>query len=162
MIIVNRVIRDDPSKGGMHNREPITFRLLWKSLCDFDLWPLYLIGLTNHIPFGTPSSYLTLSLKNTGFSTFQTNLLVIPSQLLHSKFHSSLLLGLGLLLTRRSRKHAYHHVRQRNAWPAGSCRGCAADLVDTISALVSICRHDICVEVGGLVAVDDLAGQPIR
>jgi len=85
VIIVNRVIRDDPSKGTMHNREAITFRLLWKSLMDFDLWPIYLIGLFNHIPFATPSIYLTLSLKGLGFSTFQTNLLVIPSQLLHSE-----------------------------------------------------------------------------
>ncbi|KAK1830627.1 major facilitator superfamily domain-containing protein [Podospora conica] len=83
VILVNRVLRDDPSKGGMHNREGISLRLLWKSLCDYDLWPLYLIGLTNHIPYATPTSYLTLTLKGMGFSTFQTNLLVIPSQLLH-------------------------------------------------------------------------------
>jgi hypothetical protein len=69
----------------MHNREAITLKLLWRSLCDFDLWPIYLIGLTNHIPFATPNIYLTLSLKDLGFSTFQTNLLVIPSQLLHGE-----------------------------------------------------------------------------
>ncbi|KAK3337616.1 major facilitator superfamily domain-containing protein [Cercophora scortea] len=70
-------------KGGMHNREPLTLRLLWKSLCDFDLWPLYLLGVMSNIPFSTPNIYLTLSLKDLGFTTFQTNLLVIPSQLLH-------------------------------------------------------------------------------
>lgn len=37
-IMVNRVIREDPSKGDMHNREAVTPRLLWKSLEDFDLW----------------------------------------------------------------------------------------------------------------------------
>jgi hypothetical protein len=34
------------------------------------------------MPMGPPSQYLTLSLKGLGFDTFQTNLLVIPSQVL--------------------------------------------------------------------------------
>ncbi|KUJ08168.1 MFS general substrate transporter [Mollisia scopiformis] len=82
-IIINRVIREDPQKSGMHNRQPITPKLLWKSMCDFDLWPLYIIGLLFQIPETTPSQYLTLTLKGLGFGTFKTNLLVIPSTVLH-------------------------------------------------------------------------------
>ncbi|KAF4538709.1 MFS general substrate transporter [Lasiodiplodia theobromae] len=82
-IMVNRVIREDPSKSDMHNREALTPKMLWQSLKDFDIWPLYILGLTFQIPMTTPKNYLTLTLKTLGFSTFTTNLLVIPSQVIH-------------------------------------------------------------------------------
>jgi len=79
IILVTRVVRDDPSKGDMHNRQPITFRKFWRTLTDYDMWPFYIIGLTWLIPFTPPTAYLTLILKSLGFNTFQTNLLTIPS-----------------------------------------------------------------------------------
>ena len=78
IIIVNRVLRDDPSKGDMHNRQALSLSMLWKSLKDYDLWPVYVIGMLFEIPTAPPKTYLTLSLKAIGFSTFQTTLLGIP------------------------------------------------------------------------------------
>jgi len=39
-IVVNRVLRDDPGKGDMHNREGITPKSLAKSLADYHMWPV--------------------------------------------------------------------------------------------------------------------------
>ncbi|KAG4430477.1 hypothetical protein IFR05_014039 [Cadophora sp. M221] len=82
-IMVNRIVREDPSKGLMHNREPLTPALLWRSIMDFDLWPIYILGLNFQTPMSTPANYLTLLLKQLGFDTFKTNLLVIPTKVLH-------------------------------------------------------------------------------
>ncbi|KAI0458220.1 MFS general substrate transporter [Xylaria acuta] len=93
-IVVNRVLRDDPSKGDMNNRQAITPKVLWACLTDYDLWPLYFIGLVVYIPQAPPSKYITLILRGTGFDTFTTNLLTIP----YNAFHIITL----ILLTRLS------------------------------------------------------------
>ncbi|KAL9618581.1 MAG: hypothetical protein Q9160_006692 [Pyrenula sp. 1 TL-2023] len=72
-ILVNRILRDDPSKGDMHNRQAINPRLIWKAFC-----------ILFSIPVGPPKQYLTLSLRGLGFSTFETNLLSIPPQVFTS------------------------------------------------------------------------------
>jgi Major Facilitator Superfamily len=77
-IMVNRILRDDPSKGDMHNRQAVTLKPLWEALCDYDLWPIYLLGLTWSIPQQPSQAYITLILKSLGFDTFTTNLLTIP------------------------------------------------------------------------------------
>lgn len=82
-IVVNRVLRDDPTKGDMHNRQPLTPKMIWKSLTDYDLWPIYAIGFLAYIPMSTIQPYMTLAMKSLGFSTFNVNLLNIPQLVLH-------------------------------------------------------------------------------
>ncbi|KAM3538804.1 hypothetical protein ARSEF1564_008281 [Beauveria bassiana] len=82
IIMVNRILRDDPSKGGMHNRQGLSIPLLWQALSDFDLWPIYLLGFTILEPVAPIQNYLTLTLRQLGFDTFQTNLLTIPGYVL--------------------------------------------------------------------------------
>ncbi|OXG09714.1 hypothetical protein C367_07061, partial [Cryptococcus neoformans Ze90-1] len=77
-IIVNSVIRDDPGKGGMHNRQPLTIRMIYNCLKDYDMYPLYALGLLFGIPKYPVGNYLTLSFRELGFSTVKTNLLSIP------------------------------------------------------------------------------------
>jgi hypothetical protein len=90
-IMVNRILRDDPSKGDMHNRQGLTFRMLWECFSDYHMWPIYLIGLTWTIPNGPMTSYLTLQLRSLGFTTFETNLLTVrcPSSLISSSLTST-------------------------------------------------------------------------
>jgi sugar phosphate permease len=78
-ILVNRLLRDDPSKGDMNNRQAVTPRLLWKCLKDYDLWPLYLIGLMAYTPPTPIQQYLTFIIREMGFSPMHANLLAIPA-----------------------------------------------------------------------------------
>ncbi|QLG70873.1 hypothetical protein HG535_0A08180 [Zygotorulaspora mrakii] len=82
-IIVNKILRDDPTKGDMNNRQGITPKMLWQAISDYYLWPIYLIGLIAYIPSGVLTAYLTLVLKDIGFQTFQVNLLAIPNYAIH-------------------------------------------------------------------------------
>ncbi|KAH3679415.1 hypothetical protein WICMUC_001035 [Wickerhamomyces mucosus] len=77
-IVVNRVLRDDPQKGDMNNRQPVSLKELIKSLLDYDLAPIYAVRLINDIGTSPVSTYLTLTLRKLGFSTFKTNALTIP------------------------------------------------------------------------------------
>ncbi|KAL0254563.1 hypothetical protein SLS55_010041 [Diplodia seriata] len=75
-IIVNRVIREDPSKSDMHNREALTPKMLWQSLKDFDIWPLYILGLTFQIPMCL--TYLAEVWHNLAFTALIGQIWVLP------------------------------------------------------------------------------------
>lgn len=81
-IVVNRVLRDDPTKGDMHNRQPVGPRELLKSLLDYDMMPIYIVRLLGDIGTSPVSTYLTLTLRKLGFSTYKTNALSIPYNVL--------------------------------------------------------------------------------
>ena len=66
----------------MHNRQGLSWTLFKEALLDYDLWPVYLLGLTWNIPQQCVSSYLTLTLKSLGWGTFEVNLLTIPAYVL--------------------------------------------------------------------------------
>ncbi|KAK3376260.1 major facilitator superfamily domain-containing protein [Lasiosphaeria ovina] len=82
-IVVNRVLRDDPSKGDMHNRQAITPLRLWRAMKDYDLWPVYALGLVCFLPQIPVNYYITLTLRSIGFSPLTTNLLTVPSSAMH-------------------------------------------------------------------------------
>lgn len=64
----------------MNNREGLTPLAVVKALGEKDLWPVYLFGLVVFIPYSPPQTYLSLILKQLGYSTLKANLLAIPSQ----------------------------------------------------------------------------------
>ncbi|TYJ51574.1 hypothetical protein B9479_007844 [Cryptococcus floricola] len=78
-IIVNSVIRDDPGKASMHNRQPLSVKSIWRCCLDYDLYPLYALGLMFGIPKYPVAQYLSLSFRQLGFNVIETNLLTIPS-----------------------------------------------------------------------------------
>lgn len=49
-IMVNRILRDDPSKGDMHNRQALSWRMFAETIQDYHMWPVYLLGLSWCLP----------------------------------------------------------------------------------------------------------------
>lgn len=73
------VIRDDPQKAGMHNRQGLHLKQIWKCAKDYDMWPLYILGLLFGLPKYPVGQYLTLSFRGLGFNVIESNLLSIPN-----------------------------------------------------------------------------------
>ena len=73
------MIRDDPQKAGMHNRQGLTVGQIWKCAKDQTMWPLYILGLMFGLPKYPVGQYLTLSFRALGFNVIDTNLLAIPA-----------------------------------------------------------------------------------
>lgn len=91
--MVNRVLRDDPAKGDMNNRQPVSLKELGKALFDWDLFPIYLVRLFIDIDPAPVGNYMTLTLRKLGFSTFKTNALTIP----YNIFSIITMVGYGLV-----------------------------------------------------------------
>ena len=77
--MANRILRDDPSKGDMHNRQGLSFSAIRQCITDYHMWPIYLLGLSWLLPTVPMQGYISLNLKAAGFGTFETNLLTIPA-----------------------------------------------------------------------------------
>lgn len=57
----------------------MNWRLLWDALKDYDMWPIYILGLSWTIPNQLAIAYITLILRGLKFDTFETNLLTVPA-----------------------------------------------------------------------------------
>lgn len=79
MLIEQRLLRDDPSKGLTHINEAASLSDILNAWSDKSMWGLYSIGLIAYIPQNPVQAYLSLTLKRIGFSTFDSNMLSIPS-----------------------------------------------------------------------------------
>ncbi|KAG4032008.1 hypothetical protein MFRU_008g03580 [Monilinia fructicola] len=82
VIMVNRILRDDPAKGLTALKEPATFKDIREAWSDSSMWGLYFIGLVAYIPATPVQAYITLTLKRLGYTTFDSNMLTIPSAVL--------------------------------------------------------------------------------
>jgi len=63
VIATTRILRDDPTKGDMHNREGLTLKRMWLALKDYDMWPLYIMWVASVASF-TSFIYLGIDLTH--------------------------------------------------------------------------------------------------
>lgn len=66
----------------MHNREGLSLKMLWASITDYHLWPMYLISFVFNMPTVPVAAYLQISFRNLGFARITANLLAVPTAVL--------------------------------------------------------------------------------
>ncbi|KAI8628785.1 major facilitator superfamily domain-containing protein [Xylariaceae sp. FL1651] len=79
VIMINRILRDDPAKGLTELKEPLRWKDIKNAWSDSSMWGLYFVGLIAYIPATPVQSYLSLTLKRLGFNTFKSSILPAPS-----------------------------------------------------------------------------------
>lgn len=82
IIMTNRILRDETAKGLTGLKEKAKLSDVLEAWRDPSMWGLYFIGLVAYIPATPVQGYLSLTLKKLGFSTFNSNVLSIPSAVL--------------------------------------------------------------------------------
>ncbi|KAJ1601344.1 hypothetical protein NDA14_001522 [Ustilago hordei] len=181
-ILVNRVLRDDPTKGEMNNREGVSLKGLWAAIREKDLWPVYMLGLVVFQSYNPPQMYLSLILKQLKFSTLQSNLLAIPSQFfftlntvpyawLSARLNERGILAslsnvwtlaflIPLYLLKHSMEDKYNWIRYGLITALTSVPYCHAFLIGWVSQnsqsvrnrAVSLCLYNMSVQVGSVLA----------
>ncbi|KAL5341381.1 major facilitator superfamily domain-containing protein [Aspergillus crustosus] len=81
-VLVNRLLRDDPTKGDMNNRQPVGVKEVWAAITNVDAWLIYILGITAWIPFQPVANYLSLILRGMDYTVLESNLLAIPGYVL--------------------------------------------------------------------------------
>ncbi|KAK9234209.1 major facilitator superfamily domain-containing protein [Lipomyces kononenkoae] len=84
-ILKARVVQDDPSKRNQQERVKFgrgsilkSLKAMGKTVCDRFLLPIFILGFVAFVPSQTASYYLTITLRQLGFTGLVTNLLTIP------------------------------------------------------------------------------------
>lgn len=81
-ILVNRLLRDDPTKGDMNSHQAVTWEGIWDCLGDNSALPIYALTIVSLIPYQPPKMYISFILSSLGFNIFMSNLFAIPGTIL--------------------------------------------------------------------------------
>ncbi|KAH0282948.1 MFS general substrate transporter [Aureobasidium namibiae CBS 147.97] len=79
MIAINRLLRDDASKGRTGSKTRASMRDIWNTFKDPGLIGFWFCAMIIYIPKSPVSQYLVLSLRQLDFSRFESNVLTMPS-----------------------------------------------------------------------------------
>ncbi|PNS20065.1 hypothetical protein CAC42_5515 [Sphaceloma murrayae] len=82
IIMVNRVLRDDPAKGQVATILHPTIKEVMNTWGDTKLWILFATGFFGLISYLPLRQYIPLILRRLGFSVFESNMLQIPAAVL--------------------------------------------------------------------------------